>query len=391
MKTQKWLTICLVMAMIAVAIVACGPQDTPEPTATPTEVPDEEPTPTEEPEATPTEEPEPTPTEEVDPVELAIELAEKATRGEEADYEGGSGYLIGVIMPRLDNPGFRAMYIGLLARAIELDVSVTTLDAQDSVDTQLAMIDDLITRGVDGIVFVPVDSAALSTGVINANEAGVPIVAMDRSTEGGELAALVESDNVKIGEGGADLMAQAAEDLGVAIEDLKVLELLGDMNTSAAVDRHEGFSTRAEELGIEIVSELPTYWEPDRANAAVLDGFQANPDINAIYMASGCAMYPGVKSALESLDKLHERTNPEHVILISSDGCAAPLDGIRNGYVDGDSAHQMLAIGGEAVEAAFNAAQGEELDERTIRLAPDLITPENVEEPTHWANAIRVE
>jgi len=154
-------------------------------------------------------------------IKLALELADKATRGEKANYEGKSGIAIGVIMPRLDNPGFQAIYIGALSKAIELDASVVTLDAHDSVDTELAMIDVLITRKVDAMVFVPVDSAALSTGVLRANEAGVPIVAMDRSTEAGELAALVESDNMAHGAKGADLMTEMARKLGLEISNLK--------------------------------------------------------------------------------------------------------------------------------------------------------------------------
>jgi len=143
-----------------------------------------------------------------------------------------------------------------------------------------------------------------------------------------------------------------------------VLELLGDMNTSSAVERHEGFSTRAKELGINVVTELPTYWEPDKANAAVLDGFQANPDINAIFMASGCAMFSGVKSALESLGKWHSRDEPGHILLIGVDGCPEPLNAIREGYYDGDAAQQLVTMGRKAVESAFIAAKGELLPQK---------------------------
>lgn len=326
-----------------------------------------------------------------DPVELALELADRATRGANANYQGTSDETVAVVMPQLDNEGFRAMYIGSLSAGIEQNASVVTLDARNDVDTQLAMIEDMITQQVDAIVFVPVDSAAMSTGVVRANDAGIPIVAMDRSTQGGELTALVESNNVAIGRGGADLMVQAAENLDVPVEELRVLELLGDMATSAAVERHEGFSEAAGEYGITIVQEGATNWDPAQANAAVLDAFQANPDINAIYMASGCAMYTGVRSALETIGRLHTRNEEGHVILISSDGCPAPMDGIREGYVDGDSAHQMLRIGRTAVDVAIDAAQGNPPSQEVFRMDPDLITPENVESLDHWANNLSVE
>jgi ABC-type sugar transport system substrate-binding protein len=324
----------------------------------------------------------------MDPVVLALQMADRAAKGEAVELSGESGITIGIIMPALDNDGWRAIYIGALSKAIELGANVITMDARDKVENQLAMVEDMITKQVDAIVFVPVDSAAMSQGVVKANEAGIPVILMDRSTEGGDFTALVESNNVEIGRTGAELMAAVAKEQGVPIEDLKVLELLGDLATSAGQERHEGFSARAKELGINVVAELPTYWQADKANAAVLDAFAANPDINAIYMASGCAMFSGVESAMRSLGNYIPRGEPGHIILISTDGCPAPLQAIRDGYVDADSAQQLLTMGKEAIAAAFKAAKGETLAERIIRLGPDPVTPENVDDPSHWANAV---
>lgn len=375
----------ILIVLVAATLGACAPAAPAEETTPPAEEETTAP-PTEE--ATP-----PTEAEEVsepDPVKLALELADKATRGEKADYEGKSGIIIGVIMPQLDNEGFRAIYIGTLSKAIELDTSVTTLDARNSVDTQLAMIEDMIARKVNGIIFVPVDAAAMSTGVIRANEAGIPIVAMDRSTEGGELDGLVESDNVAHGAGGADLMAEAAEKAGLQVSDLKILELLGDLATSAGVERHEGFSTRAKELGLNIVAEFDAKWDPAKANAVVLDAFQVHPDINAIFMPSGCAYYAGVESALKSLDKWYPFGEPGHILITSVDGCPAPLDAIRNGYVYGDAAQQLVVMGQKAMEVAVTLAKGETPSEKVIRLNPDPVTPDNVDDPAHWANTLKI-
>lgn len=230
-------------------------------------------------------------------IKTAIDLADKAARGESADYTGASGKTVGVVMPAFDNDGWVAIYIGVLAKAIETETSITTLNAQNSVDRQVAMIEDLITRQVDAIVFVPVDSAALSVAVVRANDAGIPIIALDRSTEAGTEDALIESDNRAHGAKAAELLAAVAEEMSMAVGDLKVLELLGDQATSAGVERHEGFADKAEALGIPILTALPTNWDAAKANAAVLDAFQANPDINTIYMASGCAMYAGADRA----------------------------------------------------------------------------------------------
>lgn len=341
-----------------------------------------------EPEAEPAEAESEAEAEEQDPVLLALELADKAAAGEAAEINSESDITIGVVMPALDNDGWRAIYIGVLSKIIEMDVNLITLDARDSVENQTAMIEDLITKQVDAIVFVPVDSAAMSTAVQLANQANIPVVTMDRSTEGGDVTALVESNNVEIGAKGADLMVEVAEKSGIALEDLVVLEIMGNLATSAGKERHEGFTTRAEELGLEIAVQLAANWSAEEANAVVLDAFQANPDINAIYNASGCAHHSGVEPALISIDKWIPAGEEGHIILISTDGCPAPLEAIRQGYVDADSAQQLLTMGQTAIEVAVNAVNGIEPEEPIIRLGPDPITPDNVDDPFHWANAV---
>jgi ribose transport system substrate-binding protein len=323
----------------------------------------------------------------VDSIKLAMHLADQAGSGQTASYTGTSGKTIGVVMPQFDNEGFRAMYIGIMIEAIDQKWSVITLDAHLSADTQLADIEDLITQKVDAIAFTPVDSAALSTGVEAANTANIPIVAMDRSTDAGNVAQLVESDNVAHGAGGADMMLAAITTAGLKPADVQILELLGDQATSAGVERHQGFSDRAAVLGLNIVTALPTYWDNAKANAAVLDAFQAHPGITAIFSASGCAMLAGIESALKSLNLYTVIGDPKHIIIVDVDGCPISLAGIRDGYVDGDVAQRQPLMGALAVKAAISAASGVTV-EKTILLPPDPITKANVDDLSHWANQL---
>jgi ribose transport system substrate-binding protein len=324
-----------------------------------------------------------------DALTKAIDLASKAASGQAAEFKGTSGKTIGVVMPQFNNDGFLAMYIGVLTEAIKQNVSVTTLDAQLSVEKQLSMIEDLISKKVDAIVFVPVDSDALSTGVKKANDANIPIVAMDRSTTAGVVTALVESDNVAHGAKAADLMLAALQAHGIAPENSKILELLGDQATSAGVERHQGFVDRAKALKLNIVTALPTYWDNAKANAAVMDAFQSHPEINAIYSASGCAMYAGIESALKSLNKLYPASDPKHIVVVDVDGCPISLDAIRNGYLDADASQQILGMGMTAAQSAIAAADGKAPASATVLLPPIAITKDNVADTNLWANVIQ--
>jgi len=323
----------------------------------------------------------------VDSIKLAMQLADQAGSGQTASYAGTSGKTIGVVMPQFDNEGYRAMYIGVMSEAIDSKWSVITLDANLSADAQLADIEDLITKKVDAIAFTPVDSSALSTAVEEANTANIPIVAMDRSTTAGNVTSLVESDNVAHGAMGADMMLAALTKAGIKPADAKVLELLGDQATSAGQERHQGFANRAAQLGLNIVSALPTDWDNAKANAAVLDAFQAHPDINAIFSASGCAMLAGIESAMQSLKVWNPVGDPKHIILVDVDGCPISLAAIRDGYLDADVAQRQPLMGALAVRSAISAVNGVAPD-KDILLPPDPITKDNVDDLTHWANQL---
>lgn len=295
----------------------------------------------------------------------------------------------GISMPQLDNDGFKANLIGIEQAAAKLGIEILTADAKNTADTQMQQIEDFITKGVDAIVMCPIDSAALAAAVQKANAAGIPVSAFDRNVSDGELVGLAESDNSKHGEKAAELMAEAAEKNGLAVSDLVVLELQGALATSSGLERSEGFIQKAEELGLNIVASLPTEYKMDLAYSAVLDAFQANPDINAIFIPSDNACYSGVESALRQLDKLIPVGEEGHIILTSVDGGPQGLEGVRNDFIDGIAAQSKLKMSEEAMQLAYNVVTGVENEETIVRILPTPVTKENVEDETLWANAIK--
>lgn len=309
--------------------------------------------------------------------------------GDDPGAEGEKKWVFGISMPQLDNDGFRANLIGIEQAAEQFgNVELVVVDAQQNADTQMKQMEDLITQGVDAIVMCPVDSSAIVAAVEKANEAGIPVTSFDRNVSGGELVGLAESDNAAHGALAAELMADAAIANGMEISDLRVLELLGAQTTSSGLERHEGFVAKCEELGIEIVSALPTDWKVDVAYNAVLDAFQANADINAVYVPSDNGLYPGVEAALLELNKLIAVGEPGHIIMTTVDGGPQGLNAIRNNYVDGIAAQSKLLMSYEAMDLAYKTLNGETVSESVVKIPPVAVTIENVEDTSLWANAI---
>lgn len=314
---------------------------------------------------------------------------DKGKTGSEGTGKADKKLVFGVSMPQLDNDGFKANLVGIQQYAEENGIELLTADAKTIADTQMQQIEDFITKGVDAIVMCPIDSGALVAAVEKANAAGIPVAAFDRNVSGGELAGLAESDNRAHGAKAAELMAEAAQKAGMDVSELKILELQGALAASAGLERHEGFVAKAEELGMEIVLSLPTEFKMDLAYSAILDAYQANSEINAIYVPSDNALYNGVESALLQLNKLKTVGEEGHIIITTVDGGPKGLEGIRNGYIDAIAAQSKLIMSNEAMNLAYKAAMGEAIDNPVVRIQPTPVTIDNVEDETLWANAIK--
>lgn len=313
----------------------------------------------------------------------------KQTDSASSSAPSETAYVFGIGMPQLDNDGFRANLIGIRQAAEELgNITLQSVDAQNTADRQLQQIEDFITKKVDAIIMCPVDSGAAAQVVKRANAAGIPIVSFDRNINDGVLAGLAESDNVAHGAKAAELLKESADKLGIPVSSLQVLELWGSQQTTAGLQRHQGFETKAKELGIPIVAQLPTDFKADIAYNAVLDAFQANARINAIYIPSDNALYQGVEAALKQLGKLIPTGEPGHILITTVDGGPLGLRGVRSGYIDAIAAQSKLVMSVEAVKIAYATVQGNPPANKVIQIQPTPVTKDNVDDPQLWANAI---
>lgn len=266
--------------------------------------------------------------------------------------------------------------------------SYVFLDANNDAEKQAKDFQDLINMGVDAILTVPVDAAACSDSVIAANEAGIPVAMMDRSTEEGEFLCLVQSDNEVHGYESGVAMVDAAKAQGLEPADMVVVELLGDMTSSAGQERKAGFERAAAEFGFTIAQKIEAKWDSDLGYNAVLDGFTAHPEANALFLPSDNCYASAAMSALEQLGLLKAVGEEGHIIITCVDGGPDGLDGIRNGFIDATASQQVSYMPTAALDYVASYLRGEisATEGKIEALAPQLVTIDNVEDPNLWAN-----
>jgi ABC-type sugar transport system substrate-binding protein len=263
---------------------------------------------------------------------------------------------------------------------------VVSAFADGDVNKQMNQIKDFIAAKVDVIVCVPVDTTAIVSSVEDAKKANIPFVAMGRMpSDMTNVTFAVAVDSLETGTTAADAMKAAADKAGV--EKLKVIDLVGDLKDQNAVERSEGFKKRAAELGIEIVAEVPTEWNPEKAYSRFNDAAQVN-EFNAVYVPSDMLL-PSVLSVLESKGKLFPVGDNNHIIIASIDGDPNALKLIREKQVDLTINTDAFDFGNLSALGAVDLANGKTPAEKKVFIPNTALTLDNLDQlaDSIWGNS----
>ena len=254
---------------------------------------------------------------------------------------------IGLSVSTLNNPFFVTLSEGAKKKAAELDADMTVVDAQDNASKQASDIEDLIQQNVDLILINPVDSSAVAASVQSANAAGIPVITVDRASEGGEVVSHIASDN---GAGGVLAGEYMVELIG---EGAKVAELEGVAGSSAARDRGQGFNEAAAVGKLQVVAKQTANFNRSEGLTVMENILQGNPDIVAVF-AHNDEMALGALEAITALGK--------DVKVIGFDATDDAVAAVKAGTLAATVAQKPDVIGVKAVETAIAYLNGEKVE-----------------------------
>ena len=288
-------------------------------------------------------------------VSVVLLLASGCNKNDGSTSAGGEKKLtVGVAFETLQTEywvaGFDAIKAELKKRNIEAVEAIADGDA----NRQLQQIRTFITRKVDGIVLVPKDAKTCIPAIKAANEAGIPIVLFNRPAVDapGVKSSAVVADNRKLTKETVEFMLEQARKTGKKHKAMIVLGDLGDIN---AVGRKDGFydAVKGQDAVVQVVAEVPSEWNQEKARAGVVNALQANPDISFIFSSSDF-LFPSVIAALKSANKYHKLGDPNHVILGGFDGDATAYQMLVDGYLDATGVQDVYFEAQQSVQALLD-------------------------------------
>jgi len=296
---------------------------------------------------------------------------------------GQKKMLVGIASPSLADEAQTVIQQGAIDACEKYGFDYVTTDAERDALTQMNQIDLLVERGVDAVITVPVDAAALSESVKKLNKLGIPIVCQDRSTTSGKLVITVQADNYLAGKQAAEFMVRLLE-LKYGEPKGLVLELQGALGTNVAQLRGGGFNdTMKKYPKIKVISK-PTEWLPETGAKVTEDVLTAYPELDGIYTHSDFTL-AGVIPALERIGRLELVGEENHIYTVSIDATSQALDWIRQRKQDASMSQPFIAYGTLAVEFfAEYYLKGKEIPvDQTVTQSGVLWSPAQIiESPT---------
>lgn len=278
--------------------------------------------------------------------------------------------IIGVVPKGASHLFWQTVHAGALKAAGEADLEVLWQAPQMEIDSsrQIAIVENLISRRVDGIMLAPVDDESLVLPVERAAAQGIPVAIFDSAINTDKIISYVATDNYEAGK-------MAARRMGEILGGKGKVGIIGFRPGSAStVQREDGFQEALKEFpGIEMVGLR--YNESDRAKAMAESEnlMTAYPDLAGLF-ADNESSTDGTVRAVK------QRDAADQVKVVGFDASEELIAELKAGTMDSIVVQDPFRMGYECMKAMADRLAGREpvakLDSGSY-----LVTRENVDDP----------
>lgn len=255
---------------------------------------------------------------------------------------------IGLIVSTLNNPFFVDLKSGIESEAQKLGYDVVVLDSQNDPAKEVSNMEDISVKDVDVVLLNPVDSDSAIASVMVANNLDLPVITVDRASNGGKVVAHVASDNK---EGGKMAAKYLEEQLG---NNANIVELEGIAGSSATRDRGAGFDNEIKNTNLKIITKQSADFDRTKGLSVMENIIQSKGNIDAVF-AQNDEMALGAMKALED-------ANMKDVLVVGFDATDDAVASVQKGDMAATIAQQPKLIGQTAVNLTHRFLSGEKVE-----------------------------
>jgi ribose transport system substrate-binding protein len=261
---------------------------------------------------------------------------------------------IGVALAQDDNPFYIAMLRGIRARAEELGWEVAAVSSNEDKLKQINGVQDLVARGVKGILISPIDAVGVNAAYDAAAQAKVPIVSVARGSTSPNQTLHVAMDEKQIGRDIGEWTAKRLNGKG------QVAMLLGPSGAPTFRNLGEGYTeVMAKYPDIKIVSKSDGPLTRERGIKQTEDALVANPDLDAIYAANDDV-------ALGAMQAVLAANRQGKTIVTGMNGVPPALKALKEGNIAMTVELNPVQWGRLGVDVLASYLKGEKVEPRVF-------------------------
>jgi ribose transport system substrate-binding protein len=257
------------------------------------------------------------------------------------------------------------------------DIELRVAEGTNDVNLQIAQVETFINDGVDAIVLLPFDGAAMTPVALQAMEAGIPVINVDREFDDPNAARVtVLGDNYGMGvSAGAYVCSQLSDN-----PDAVVAEIAGIDSLPLTQDRSQGFEDALTDCGLDVDNRVAADFTVEGGEEAAANLLQAAPEIDAIWNHDD-DQGVGVLAAIENAGR-------DEFTMIGGAGSKNAMEAIQSG----DSVLQATVIypstqAADGIKLARLLVQNKAMSDlvevevpRTVQLYAPVVTADNVDQ-----------
>ena len=297
-----------------------------------------------------------------------------ASSGGGSSANSGSSQLTFAVIPKGTSHEFwKSVHFGAEQAAEELgDVKILWKGPikESNTASQIEVVKDMITRGVDGIVLAPNQKGGLVDAVTESIDEGIPVIIFDSGlNEGPDIVSYVATDNYKGGKMAAEAMASAIEEKGNVI---LLRYLAGSESTE---QREQGFLDGLKEYSdITVVSSDQRGGDTSATAKEKVDSLLQLHGEELAGIFAVCE--PNANGTLEALKNAGLEGKVKFIAFDPSD---ALIEALGNGSCSGIVLQDPVQMGYQSVMNLHAHLKGTEVED-FISTGEYCATPENMEE-----------
>lgn len=242
------------------------------------------------------------------------------------------------------------------------NITIDWNSANDDVNTQVSQIEQLINKGVDAIIIVPVNASTLGPQVQTAKDAGIPVIAVNTGLIGPAadlLSSNVLPDDVAAGSQEMSQMAKTLNGQG------NIVVLQGPLGSSPELNRTAGIKKILDQNPrIKVLAMQTAEWDRNKAYNVMKNWISAfGSELNGV-VSENDDMAIGAHRALQEANI--------NVPIVGIDGIQDGLQGVKDGWLTATSLQNGIVELAEGLAVTKMILDGEQVSQNYTYTMPPV-------------------